>query len=100
VVALSTSWPVNLVESCCFSLDDLISQNPHGALVGRHDHGNPIGTFSWESIINLKNTHYHNIVMLATVSIVVANTQLSNWRFLFAGAIAAMFSPIKSGALW
>ncbi|MEP7729369.1 SulP family inorganic anion transporter [Marinomonas primoryensis] len=77
-------------------LDDLISQIPMAALVAVMIMVS-IGTFSWESIINLKKHPLStNIVMLATVSIVVATHNLAIGVFVGV-LLAAMFFAHKIG---
>jgi SulP family sulfate permease len=77
-------------------LDDLIGQIPMAALVAVMIMVS-IGTFSWESIINLKKHPLStNIVMLATVSIVVATHNLA--LGVFVGVLlAALFFANKIG---
>lgn len=77
-------------------LDDLISQIPMAALVAVMIMVS-IGTFSWESIVNLKHHPMStNIVMLATVAIVVATHNLA--LGVFAGVLlASLFFANKIG---
>ncbi|AEF55074.1 SulP family inorganic anion transporter [Marinomonas posidonica] len=77
-------------------LDDLIGQIPMAALVAVMIMVS-IGTFSWESVINLKKHPLStNIVMLATVSIVVYTHNLA--LGVFVGVLlAAMFFANKIG---
>lgn len=77
-------------------LDDLIGQIPMAALVAVMIMVS-IGTFSWDSIINLKKHPLStNIVMLATVSIVVATHNLA--LGVFVGVLlAALFFANKIG---
>ncbi len=77
-------------------LDDLISQIPMAALVAVMIMVS-IGTFSWESIINLKHHPMStNIVMLATVAIVVATHNLA--LGVFVGVLlASLFFANKIG---
>ncbi|MEP3351051.1 MAG: SulP family inorganic anion transporter [Marinomonas sp.] len=77
-------------------LDDLIGQIPMAALVAVMIMVS-IGTFSWESIINLKKHPLStNIVMLATVSIVVATHNLA--LGVFVGVLlASLFFANKIG---
>lgn len=77
-------------------LDDLISQIPMAALVAVMIMVS-IGTFSWESIINLKKHPLStNIVMLATVSIVVATHNLAIGVFVGV-LLASLFFANKIG---
>ncbi|QUX91535.1 sodium-independent anion transporter [Marinomonas sp. A3A] len=77
-------------------LDDLISQIPMAALVAVMIMVS-IGTFSWESIINLKKHPLStNIVMLATVSIVVATHNLAIGVFVGV-LLASLFFAHKIG---
>jgi SulP family sulfate permease len=77
-------------------LDDLISQIPMAALVAVMIMVS-IGTFSWESIINLKKHPLSTTsVMLATVSIVVATHNLAIGVFVGV-LLAAMFFAHKIG---
>ncbi|PJE54003.1 SulP family inorganic anion transporter [Marinomonas sp. BSi20584] len=79
-------------------LDDLISQIPMAALVAVMIMVS-IGTFSWESIINLKKHPLStNIVMLATVSIVVATHNLAIGVFVGV-LLASLFFANKIGRL-
>jgi SulP family sulfate permease len=77
-------------------LDDLISQIPMAALVAVMIMVS-IGTFSWESVINLKKHPLStNIVMLATVIIVVVTHNLA--LGVFVGVLlAALFFANKIG---
>ncbi|MCC4273154.1 SulP family inorganic anion transporter [Marinomonas communis] len=77
-------------------LDDLIGQIPMAALVAVMIMVS-IGTFSWESVINLKHHPMStNIVMLATVAIVVATHNLA--LGVFAGVLlASLFFANKIG---
>ena len=77
-------------------LDDLIGQIPMAALVAVMIMVS-IGTFSWESIINLKHHPLStNIVMLATVAIVVATHNLA--LGVFVGVLlASLFFANKIG---
>ncbi|MDE8602914.1 SulP family inorganic anion transporter [Marinomonas sp. RSW2] len=77
-------------------LDDLIGQIPMAALVAVMIMVS-IGTFSWESVINLKKHPLStNIVMLATVSIVVYTHNLA--LGVFVGILlAALFFAHKIG---
>ncbi|ETI61976.1 SulP family inorganic anion transporter [Marinomonas profundimaris] len=77
-------------------LDDLIGQIPMAALVAVMIMVS-IGTFSWESVINLKKHPLStNIVMLATVSIVVYTHNLA--LGVFVGVLlAALFFAHKIG---
>lgn len=77
-------------------LDELIGQIPMAALVAVMIMVS-IGTFSWESIINLKKHPLStNIVMLATVSIVVATHNLA--LGVFVGVLlASLFFANKIG---
>ncbi|WP_421853589.1 SulP family inorganic anion transporter [Marinomonas sp.] len=75
-------------------LDDLIGQIPMAALVAVMIMVS-IGTFSWESVINLKKHPLStNIVMLATVITVLATHDLSK-GVLVGVLIAAMFFAHK-----
>ncbi len=77
-------------------LDDLISQIPMAALVAVMIMVS-IGTFSWESVINLKKHPLStNIVMLATVSIVVATHNLAIGVFVGV-LLASLFFANKIG---
>ncbi|BDX02531.1 sodium-independent anion transporter [Marinomonas pontica] len=77
-------------------LDDLIGQIPMAALVAVMIMVS-IGTFSWESIINLKKHPLStNIVMLATVSIVVATHNLAIGVFVGV-LLASLFFAHKIG---
>ncbi|MBJ7540045.1 SulP family inorganic anion transporter [Marinomonas transparens] len=77
-------------------LDDLIGQIPMAALVAVMIMVS-IGTFSWESIINLKKHPLStNVVMLATVSIVVATHNLAIGVFVGV-LLAALFFANKIG---
>ena len=77
-------------------LDDLIGQIPMAALVAVMIMVS-IGTFSWESIINLKKHPLStNIVMLATVSIVVASHNLAIGVFVGV-LLASLFFAHKIG---
>ena len=77
-------------------LDDLIGQIPMAALVAVMIMVS-IGTFSWESIINLKKHPLStNIVMLATVSIVVATHNLAIGVFVGV-LLASLFFANKIG---
>ena len=77
-------------------LDDLIGQIPMAALVAVMIRVS-IGTFSWESIINLKKHPLStNIVMLATVSIVVATHNLAIGVFVGV-LLASLFFANKIG---
>lgn len=77
-------------------LGDLISQIPMAALVAVMIMVS-IGTFSWESIVNLKHHPMStNVVMLATVAIVVATHNLA--LGVFAGVLlASLFFANKIG---
>ncbi|MBJ7550435.1 SulP family inorganic anion transporter [Marinomonas ostreistagni] len=77
-------------------LDDLIGQIPMAALVAVMIMVS-IGTFSWESVINLKHHPMStNVVMLATVAIVVATHNLA--LGVFAGVLlASLFFANKIG---
>ncbi|MCV2402983.1 SulP family inorganic anion transporter [Marinomonas sp. C2222] len=77
-------------------LDDIIGQIPMAALVAVMIMVS-IGTFSWESITNLKKHPLStNIVMLATVSIVVATHNLA--LGVFVGVLlASLFFAHKIG---
>lgn len=77
-------------------LDELIGQIPMAALVAVMIMVS-IGTFSWESVINLKKHPLStNIVMLATVSIVVATHNLA--LGVFVGVLlASLFFANKIG---
>lgn len=77
-------------------LDDLIGQIPMAALVAVMIMVS-IGTFSWESVINLKKHPLStNIVMLATVSIVVATHNLAIGVFVGV-LLASLFFANKIG---
>ncbi|PYF83170.1 SulP family sulfate permease [Marinomonas alcarazii] len=77
-------------------LDDLIGQIPMAALVAVMIMVS-IGTFSWESVINLnKHPLSTNIVMLATVSIVVATHNLAI-GVLVGVLLASLFFANKVG---
>ena len=77
-------------------LDELIGQIPMAALVAVMIMVS-IGTFSWESVINLKKHPLStNIVMLATVSIVVATHNLAIGVFVGV-LLASLFFANKIG---
>ncbi len=77
-------------------LDDWVSQIPMAALVAVMIMVS-IGTFSWSSITNLKNYPISsNIVMLATVSVVVATHNLAYGVFVGV-LIASLFFANKVG---
>ncbi|MCB5162719.1 SulP family inorganic anion transporter [Marinomonas algarum] len=77
-------------------LDDLIGQIPMAALVAVMIMVS-IGTFSWESIVNLKKHPLStNLVMLATVSIVVATHNLAIGVFVGV-LLASLFFANKIG---
>ncbi|MBR7889242.1 SulP family inorganic anion transporter [Marinomonas sp. A79] len=77
-------------------LDELIGQIPMAALVAVMIMVS-IGTFSWESIINLKKHPLStNLVMLATVSIVVATHNLAIGVFVGV-LLASLFFANKIG---
>lgn len=77
-------------------LDDWIRQIPMAALVAVMIMVS-IGTFSWDSIINLKNYPLStNLVMLATVSVVVATHNLAIGVFVGV-LLASLFFANKIG---
>lgn len=93
---LSTLFAGVLLLIMVVFLDDLIGQIPMAALVAVMIMVS-IGTFSWDSIINLKHHPMStNIVMLATVAIVVATHNLA--LGVFAGVLlASLFFANKIG---
>ena len=77
-------------------LDEWISQIPMAALVAVMIMVS-IGTFSWDSVINLKNYPLStNLVMLATVSVVVATHNLAIGVFVGV-LLASLFFANKIG---